>query len=239
VIACKIDEKNENQVQSFTFYNSFQEEIFKFTIYEQLKAKFSKRLIDISIFIMKDVFVLLISVDKEKKQTDFQLTKLIRSIQKELHEQLNLSISFGVSSNFRNIRSIKKGYQQALEAIETGYQLRKNKFIQTYHTKDIAELLQMIPLNILTEFYESTLKELAYTTNKDLLVLVQTISVFIENHCQIAETAKQLFVHRNTVIYRLEKCEELLTISFKDADETLRLRIALLIRSFLLEKIKP
>jgi purine catabolism regulator len=97
----------------------------------------------------------------------------------------------------------------------------------------------MIPIENITEFYESTLKELAYTTNKDLLILVQTISVFIENHCQIAETAKRLYVHRNTVVYRLEKCEDLLNITLKDPDETLRLRIALLIRSFLLEKIKP
>jgi purine catabolism regulator len=172
-------------------------------------------------------------------KSEQQITEFIQSVQKKLHEQLNVSISFGVSTHCEDIRNIHKGYRHAMEALEAGYQLRKSHFIQKYRTKDITELLQMIPLANVTEFYESTLKELAYTTNKDLLSLVQTISVFIENHCQIAETAKRLYVHRNTVVYRLEKCEELLNISLKDSDETLRLRIALLIRSFLLEKLKP
>lgn len=239
VIACKIDESNESLTQSISFFNSFQTESFKFTIYEHLKAKFSKVGLEFSIFIKNDVFILLIPVNREDKQTELQITKLIQFVQMELNEQLNVSISFGISSNCEDIRSIRKGYRHAVEALEAGYKLGKNLFIQTYRAKDIAELLQMIPIENITEFYESTLKELAYTTNKDLLILVQTISVFIENHCQIAETAKRLYVHRNTVVYRLEKCEELLNITLKDPDETLRLRIAILIRSFLLEKIKP
>jgi purine catabolism regulator len=239
VIACKIDEKNKNPTQSNSFSNSFQADIFIFSVYEHLKVKFSKLGLDFSIFIKKDVFVLLLAVEREKNQTEQQITNLIDLVQKELYEQLNLSLSFGISSNYEDIRSIYKGYRHAVEALETGYQLGKSQFIQTYRAKDIAELLQMIPVENLTEFYESTFKELAYTTNKDLLSLVQTISVFIENHCQIALTAKQLYVHRNTVVYRLEKCEELLHINLKDPDETLRLRIALLIRSFLLEKIQP
>lgn len=239
VIACKIDGNTNNLSQSFYFYNSFQAESFKYTIYEHLKAKFTKRKLDIILFIKKDVFVFLIKVDRSDKQYEQEIMTFIRLVQKELNEQLRLSISFGVSSNSEDIRSIQKGYRHAVEALETGYQLGKNQFVQTYRTKDIAELLQMIPFENLSEFYESTLKELAYTTNKDLLSLVHTLSVFIENHCQIAETAKQLYVHRNTVVYRLEKCEELLNITIKEPDVTLRLRIALLIRSFLLEKVKP
>ncbi|MGO4076400.1 helix-turn-helix domain-containing protein, partial [Staphylococcus aureus] len=49
----------------------------------------------------------------------------------------------------------------------------------------------------------------------------------------ISETAKRLSIHRNTVIYRLEKCEELLRISLKDSDATLRLRLAFRIQMFL------
>ncbi|WP_338785878.1 PucR family transcriptional regulator [Metabacillus sp. FJAT-53654] len=237
VIACKIDENNEKITQSLSFYNSFQVEGFKYTIYEHLKSMFSKTGMEFCIFIKNDIFVLLL--DRENMKSEQQLTEFIQSVQKKLHEQLNVSISFGVSTHCKDIRNIHKGYRHAVEALGAGYQLRKSHFIQTYRTKDITELLQMIPLANVTEFYESTLKELAYTTNKDLLSLVQTISVFIENHCQIAETAKRLYVHRNTVVYRLEKCEELLNISLKDSDETLRLRIALLIRSFLLEKVKP
>jgi purine catabolism regulator len=55
----------------------------------------------------------------------------------------------------------------------------------------------------------------------------------LETHCQLSETAKRLYVHRNTVIYRLEKCEELIGRSLKEPDETLRLRLAFRIKALI------
>ncbi len=62
------------------------------------------------------------------------------------------------------------------------------------------------------------------------MALIQTLAVYLETHCQISETAKRLYVHRNTIIYRLEKIEELLGKSLKDPDTTLHLRLALRIQ---------
>ena len=66
-------------------------------------------------------------------------------------------------------------------------------------------------------------------------MLLQTLSVYLETHCQLAETAKRLYIHRNTVIYRLEKCEEIIGRSLKDPEETLRLRMAFRIKALLPE----
>ena len=66
------------------------------------------------------------------------------------------------------------------------------------------------------------------------LMLLETLFEYLENHCQISETAKRLFVHRNTVIYRLEKCSALLKKDLKDPEVTIQLRLALRIRNHLM-----
>ncbi|RKJ30086.1 PucR family transcriptional regulator, partial [Butyricicoccus sp. 1XD8-22] len=65
-------------------------------------------------------------------------------------------------------------------------------------------------------------------------ILFETLNEYLECHCQISETAKRLFVHRNTVIYRIEKCSSLLNKDLKDPEVTLQLRLALRIRNHLI-----
>ncbi len=72
-----------------------------------------------------------------------------------------------------------------------------------YHAKDVPELLRLLPVEDLKKFYNSTLQSLAEKQQEDQSLL-HTLSVYLETHCQISETAKRLYVHRNTVIYRLE-----------------------------------
>lgn len=91
----------------------------------------------------------------------------------------------------------------------------------------------MIPKEELIDFYEQILTNLSDPADTEKQALLQTLFLFLENHCQISETAKKLFVHRNTVIYRLEKCEELIGKSLKDPEATISLRLAFRIKNLL------
>lgn len=95
------------------------------------------------------------------------------------------------------------------------------------------ELLRIIPEEDLKNFYFFALQGFSKIITEEEQSLLQTLSVYLETHCQISETAKRLFVHRNTVVYRLEKCEELLGKSLKDPETTLQIRLALRIKSLL------
>ncbi|WP_141433596.1 PucR family transcriptional regulator [Bacillus sp. 03113] len=233
VVTCQIDQNPIGERRSL-FNNTTQSESYKQTIYEHLNAKLLNKKFKYTIFTKRDLYIIIFSVDIYEKQVEQRLKKLLFDVQKEMDSYLNISLSFGIGSYADNISAIPTAYRHSYDALETGYRSGKTNFIQRYRAKDITELLKMIPMQNLKEFYESSLKGIAYSTNKDNLSLIQTLTVYLENHCQIADTAKQLYVHRNTVIYRLEKCEELLGVSLKEPDETLRLRIALLIRSFIL-----
>jgi purine catabolism regulator len=140
-----------------------------------------------------------------------------------------------VSTLCQNFLQTKSAFKEAIDALSQGKLSKKKAYIQTYHTKDIMELMRQIPLEDLKNYYTFALSGFNDTKIEEEQSLLETLSVYLETHCQISETAKRLFVHRNTVVYRIEKCEEILGRSLKDSETTLQIRLALRIKT-LLEK---
>ena len=116
-------------------------------------------------------------------------------------------------------------------AWENGYDLFQYQFINFYETKQLKELMQLLPEQNIKKFYENTLRSLSYPKSKDEEDLLHTLIVYLDYHCEISKTAKKLFVHRNTVKYRIAKCEEILGYSVHDSENSLHLRMALMMRT--------
>ena len=149
----------------------------------------------------------------------------MEQFQKQVLTQFKRTVSFGISNICQKLIDVPDAFTEASDAISSGHLSRSAEFIQIYHAKDVPELLRLLPAEDVKKFYEATLQSLRPA--KEDQSLLHTLSVYLETHCQISETAKRLYVHRNTVIYRLEKCEELLGKSLKDPETTMRLRLAL------------
>ena len=73
----------------------------------------------------------------------------------------------------------------------------------------------------------SILKDFAYPKDQYNLDLRNTLKVYLDNQCEISNTAKKMFIHRNTVIYRIERCEEVLGMKINTPENSMNLRIAL------------
>ena len=158
----------------------------------------------------------------------------LRELQQIIQTQFKETMSFGVSNMMRSFLQCKAGVKEASEALAKGELAQKTSYIQMYDVKDITELLHLIPYENLHAYYDHTFHALQAIKNKDERdSLFQTIGVYLETHCQIAETAKRLFIHRNTVVYRLEKCEELLGQSLKSPELTLQLRLGFRVKQLL------
>ena len=93
--------------------------------------------------------------------------------------------------------------------------------------------MRQIPLEDIKNYYSHALSGFSELKTDEKDSMLETLSVYLETHCQISATAKRLFVHRNTVVYRIEKCEEILGKSLKDSEATMQLRLALRIKSLL------
>ncbi|MBZ5750703.1 MULTISPECIES: PucR family transcriptional regulator [Metabacillus] len=227
-IVCKIDNDEQEDLQKSTdFMKSLYDYLYKF-----FKKSFLK--IDTkNIVFMKDAYFVILmqlptNIDDPIKSI---IEERLKEFQNEACSHLKISLSFGVGNVFNDITYIPITYEEAVNAWKQGETLFQNKFINFYETKQLKELMRLIPEKDLRKFYENTLRSLAYPKSRDDEDLVNTLFVYLDNNCEIAITARKLYVHRNTVKYRIAKCEDILNYSVHDSQNTLHLRIALLLRS--------
>lgn len=203
------------------------------SIYEFLEDELRLSPNPIHLFTKGKKCILLYEVNEVSGDVLQYVETSLKSLQKITTSQFDCTISFGVSHMSPNFLQTKNAYKEANDSLLEGGLSKRTEYIQIFRTKDIMELLRIIPEEDLMNFYLFALQGFSKIFTEEEQSLLQTLSVYLETHCQISETAKRLFVHRNTVVYRLEKCEELLGKSLKDSETTLQIRLALRIKSLL------
>lgn len=182
------------------------------------------------LFTKGDMLIILAKVPDHMKETHLFTASFLEKLQSRLNREHKITISFGVSHLCSSLLFVRQGYKEARDALKTNRLSSGPSSIHFHRTKDVNELLRLLPSKDLTQFYKHTVQQLKLSNLEEEKSLLDTLFVYMECHCHVSETAKRLFVHRNTVVYRLEKCEELLGISLKDPDFSLQVRLALRIK---------
>ncbi|MBD2848523.1 PucR family transcriptional regulator [Paenibacillus sp. IB182496] len=198
-------------------------------LYQLLKEAATRLGLRFVLFPKDDGFCFLIGrmeegANAQKEERTF--LSMLEEIVGRLHEAHQIPISIGVGNPVPQLTDIPLSYREATEALASGCKAGKRRFVQPYRAKDLGSLLRMLPKEELREYYEETFRALLAVGGKEREDLMRTLYVYYDTHCQLAETAKRLFVHRNTVIYRLDKCERLTGRPLRDPAESLRFRTA-------------
>ena len=221
-IVCKIDDK-----QSTDIMNRLYDYLYKYlnNSFFNVDTK--------NIVFMKDAYfvILMQSPMNINDPIKSSIEERLKEFQHKVYSNLKISLSFGVGNLFNDVSYIPTTFAEAVDAWKQGAELFQFKFINFYVPKQLIELMRLIPEESLQKFYESTLLSLSYPKNKDVEDLVNTLIVYLDNNCEIAHTSRKLYVHRNTVKYRIAKCEDILGYSVHDSQSSLHLRLALLMRA--------
>lgn len=154
-------------------------------------------------------------------------------LQKEYQLFFNSSLSFGIGNEVTDLSQLPLSYFEANEAYDNKYDQGKVKFIEFYKSKNVEELLQLIPASKLKPFIMYTLGSLAYPQTTKEKELRYTLNVYMANQCDLTKTSEEIFIHRNTVKYRIKKCEEIIGLPVDSPEASLAIRLAL----FALEKM--
>ncbi|ADG06711.1 PucR family transcriptional regulator [Kyrpidia tusciae] len=229
---CRIDDRLEEQVGGL----EERRRRLRDAVYDRLETALEEVTSGGVLFTRGESFVLLRPAKEYGVREEHEMAAWLRSVQEEIARWVGVSVSFGLSPCIRHFYELPRAYREGESALHMGYRSGRRRFIQPYRAKELADLFRWIPREDLIQFYENSLNDLAHPADKEKLDLLHTLSVYLDNNCQIAETAKQLYVHRNTVVYRLDKCKELIGRDLKEPDVTLRLRVALLIRGLMYGK---
>ncbi|WP_342553017.1 PucR family transcriptional regulator ligand-binding domain-containing protein [Paenibacillus sp. FSL R7-0652] len=222
-----------DRTTSFMQYKAEQDQIA-----EYLQGELGHFHTPIYLFTHDQSYILLMTLTEEWEAVRPLFVELLERLQHKTGAYYDSELSFGLSSYAQPLTQVPLAYKEANEALYFGSITGKTRFIELYQPKEVSEMLRLIPQEHLRKFYSDTMQGFEDETIKDHHMLLHTLSVYLETHCHLAETAKRLYIHRNTVIYRLEKCEEIIGRSLKDPEETLRLRMAFRIKALLPEEGK-
>ena len=163
----------------------------------------------------------IIILQEEPDEIEAKLQEIARKIDRTLDSQL----TFSVGRSFPNWEKIEQSYIQA----NLAHNERKDEIITFYRDKGMYQLFNDMDRNEIVYFCKKTLKDFAYPDGEDDVItdLRHTLDVYLANQCEITKTANTLFIHRNTVKYRINRCEEILGVKVDEPEESLNLRLAL------------
>ena len=142
---------------------------------------------------------------------------------------LSVRVSYGTVVN--EIREVSKSYKEAKMALDVGKIFYEEKSVVAYEALGIGRLIYQLPENLCHIFLEEIFGDNIPDHMDDETLL--TINRFFENNLNVSETSRQLFVHRNTLVYRIEKLEKATGLDIRNFDDALTLKIALMVVNYL------
>ncbi|ULL14586.1 PucR family transcriptional regulator [Paenibacillus sp. H1-7] len=138
-----------------------------------------------------------------------------------------------VSNKKKRPESLQEAYGECAGVFGLAEKLGLKDMVVQFETVEFSYLFQHLPRESMATFCEEVLDALLSKDPDYSQEMLRTLEAFIENDGQINETAKQLFIHRNTAAYRLEKIGEILEVDFKNVNDLLRLKLVFVFRQML------
>ncbi len=165
-----------------------------------------------------------------------ELNKYANQIENILTTELYVKPVIGVGSVSNHLRELAERYKEAQIAIEVGKVFDDDKLIIHYDNLGIGRIIYQLP----TTLCEMFLAEVFKKSPIDALdqETLDTINRFFENNLNVSETSRKLFVHRNTLVYRLEKIKKLTGLDLREFDHAIVFKVALMVNKYLASQEK-
>ena len=160
-----------------------------------------------------------------------ELEKIAQDIENTLKNELRIKTSIGIGTVSEHLRELADSYKEAQTAIEVGKVFDTEKSIMHYENLGIGRLIYQLPTTLCEIFLTEVFKKNPIDALDQETLF--TIYKFFENNLNVSETARKLFVHRNTLVYRLEKIKKLTGLDLREFDDAITFKVALMVKKYL------
>ena len=161
--------------------------------------------------------------------------KMAASIADTISGEFYVHVVIGIGTTVDNLKDLARSFKEAQTALEVGKVFDTEKTIVPYDNLGIARLIYQLPTTLCETFLKEVFK-LGSIESLDQETLF-TIQRFFENNLNVSETSRKLFVHRNTLVYRLEKIKKITGLDLREFDHAIIFKIALMVNRYL--RINP
>lgn len=170
---------------------------------------------------------------KELKQTDTyeDMTKTAKVIVDMLNTEAMTQVHVAFGTIVSEIRDVSRSYKEAKMALDVGKIFYSGRNVIAYSNLGIGRLIYQLPMPLCKMF----IKEIFEGKSPDDFdeETLTTINKFFENNLNVSETSRQLYIHRNTLVYRLDKLQKSTNLDLRVFEDAITFKIALMVVKYM------
>lgn len=198
-------------------------------ITEVLKGMFSNQANDFITAVDESSVILVKAIEPDSTHED--LMDMAQTIVSMMNAEAMINVKVAFGTVVQELKDVSKSYKEAKMALDVGKIFYAEKNVVAYSTLGIGRLIYQLPVNLCKIFIEEIFGE-NVPGNLDEETL-NTINKFFENNLNVSETSRQLFVHRNTLVYRIARLQETTGLDLRNFDDALTFKIALMVVNYM------
>ncbi|MCR5201653.1 MAG: helix-turn-helix domain-containing protein [Lachnospiraceae bacterium] len=160
-------------------------------------------------------------------ETYEDMDKTAKVVLDMLNTEAMLSVHVAYGTIVPEIKDVSRSYKEAKMALDVGKIFYEEKNMVAYGSLGIGRLIYQLPMPLCTMFIKEIFGENTPTDFDE--ETVETINKFFENNLNVSETARKLFIHRNTLVYRLEKLLSSTGLDIRNFEDAITFKIALMV----------
>lgn len=160
-----------------------------------------------------------------------EMSKVAKTMLDMLNSEAMSSVHISYGTIVGEIKDVSKSYKEAKMALEVGKIFYEDKRIVGYNNLGIGRLIYQLPMQLCKMF----IGEIFDGKSPDEFdeETLTTINKFFENSLNVSETSRQLYIHRNTLVYRLDKLHKASNLDIRIFDDAITFKIALMVVKYM------
>lgn len=178
-------------------------------------------------------FLIIVNVqgsDHEKRLTSFA-ENVVSHLTAMSSSKDPIDVRIGIGKPYQHLRNIWRSHADADKTLMVGTRLYDNRILRFSDLGVFRILVQGEVNEELEQYFTETLRPLLDYDKKKSTELVRTLESYFRNNSNINKTSEELFTHYNTILYRLERIQEITKLDLNDANDRLNLELAMRLRS--------
>lgn len=196
---------------------------------ELLKGMFSDVSGDYVTAVDENSVILIKTIENPRNAEE--INSIAQTIVAMMNVEAMRNVKVAVGTVVDELKSLSKSYKEAKMALDVGKIFYAQKDVITYGTLGIGRLIYQLPVNLCKIFIQEVFPDGVPEELDD--ETLSTINTFFDNNLNVSETSRQLFLHRNTLVYRIEKLQKALGLDLRNFDDALTFKIALMVVNYI------
>ena len=160
-----------------------------------------------------------------------KIDQLAKNIVETLNTESMLKAKIGIGTPVESLSEIGRSFKEAQTALLVGGIFENEKSVVNYNSLGLGRLIYQLPETLCKLFLDEVFTKGAYESLDSETIL--TIQKFFENNLNVSETSRLLYVHRNTLVYRLDKIQKITGLDLRNFDDAIIFKVSMLVKKYL------